>query len=159
MVCHLFGIKSLSAPNDDLFSIGHLGTNFIWNVMQNTTIYIQENAFQNVVHKMASILSQSQCANWLTFSSLTSAGRTVYTRTCDKRHRGFHGRHVTRSSVTDVRIGCRCTTGWLLEFWAWLDGDGLNPGALPGGGRRLAGWELGWCRLGGSWTLAGRWLG
>ena len=35
-----------------------------WNVNRNSYIFIQENAFQNVVWKMAAILSRSQCVNW-----------------------------------------------------------------------------------------------
>ena len=36
---------------------------FEWNSNQNTTIFTQENAFENVVCKMA-ILSRSQCDNY-----------------------------------------------------------------------------------------------
>ena len=37
-----------------------LGNIFQWNLYQNTTIFIEENAFENVVSKMATILSQPQ---------------------------------------------------------------------------------------------------
>ena len=40
-----------------------LGNKFQWNCHQNTTIFIQENAFEYVVWKMAVILSQPQCVN------------------------------------------------------------------------------------------------
>ena len=36
-----------------------------WNFNRNSFIFIQENAFQNVVWKMAAILSQPQCVNSL----------------------------------------------------------------------------------------------
>ena len=45
-----------------------LGNIFQWNRNQNTTIFIQENAFENVVWKMTAIMSRPQCdnrINWL----------------------------------------------------------------------------------------------
>ena len=36
---------------------------FHWNVKWNELIFIQENAFENVVWKMAAILSRPQCVN------------------------------------------------------------------------------------------------
>ena len=33
------------------------------NFQSNTTIFIQENAFENAVHEMAAILSRPQCVN------------------------------------------------------------------------------------------------
>ena len=46
MACHLFGAKPLSEP---MLPYGPLGTKFseIWT--QNSVIFIQENAFENVV--------------------------------------------------------------------------------------------------------------
>ena len=43
--------------------IGPLGTNFNEIFYQNSCIYIQENAFKNIVCKTAAILSQPQCVN------------------------------------------------------------------------------------------------
>ena len=43
--------------------IGPLGTNF--NLNKNSYIFIEENAFENAVCKMASISSWSQCVYWL----------------------------------------------------------------------------------------------
>ena len=40
-----------------------LRNKFQWNFNQNSNISIQENAFENVVCKMASILSQPQCVS------------------------------------------------------------------------------------------------
>ena len=39
----------------------NLPNTFQWNRKQNSYIFIQENAFQNVVRKMAAILSRPQC--------------------------------------------------------------------------------------------------
>ena len=46
--------------NAGIVLIGHLGTNLKWNFIQNSNIFIQENAFENV-RKMSAILSQPQC--------------------------------------------------------------------------------------------------
>ena len=35
-----------------------------WNINKNSYIFIQENTFENVVRKMAALLSRPQCANW-----------------------------------------------------------------------------------------------
>ena len=40
-----------------------LGNKLQWNFNHNSNIFIQENAFENVVCEMASILSQPQCVN------------------------------------------------------------------------------------------------
>ena len=40
-----------------------IGNKFQWNMNRNSYIFIQENAFENVVWKMAAILSRPQCVN------------------------------------------------------------------------------------------------
>ena len=40
-----------------------LGNKFQWNLNRNLNIFIQENAFENVVWKMAAMLSRPQCVN------------------------------------------------------------------------------------------------
>ena len=42
---------------------GTLGNKLQWNLYQNSYIFIQENAFENVVWKMAAILSRPQTVN------------------------------------------------------------------------------------------------
>ena len=42
-----------------------LGNKLQWNLNRNLYIFIQENAFENVVWKMAAILSRSQCVKVL----------------------------------------------------------------------------------------------
>ena len=59
--CHWFGTKPLSDPMM-VYCRTH-GNKIQWNFNQDTIIFINENAFKNVVCKMAVILSQSQCRN------------------------------------------------------------------------------------------------
>ena len=40
-----------------------IGTECLWNFNQYTTVFIQENQFENAVYEMAAILSLSQCMN------------------------------------------------------------------------------------------------
>ena len=54
--CHLVGAKPLSA---DLSLIGPLDK-FQWNSNENSNLFIQENALENVC-EMATILSWPQC--------------------------------------------------------------------------------------------------
>ena len=42
----------------------NLRNNLQWNINQNSYIFIQENAFENVVRKLAAILSLSQCVRY-----------------------------------------------------------------------------------------------
>ena len=50
--------------NAGILLIGPLGAiKFQWNFNRNSNIFIQENAFENVVCEMASILSRPQCVN------------------------------------------------------------------------------------------------
>ena len=51
--------------NAEMLLIQALGTKFQWNFKRNSHIFIQENAFEYVVWKMAAILSQPQCINFL----------------------------------------------------------------------------------------------
>ena len=46
-----------------------LGNKLQWNFNLNSNVFIQENAFANVVWKMATILSQPQCVNRSSWSS------------------------------------------------------------------------------------------
>ena len=57
--CHLAGAKPLSEPMMEYCSLD-LGNKFQWKFHPNTTIFIQENAFENVVWEMAVILPQPQ---------------------------------------------------------------------------------------------------
>ena len=52
--------------NAGILLIGTLGTKIQWNLNRNLYIFIQENAFTNVVWKMVAILSRPQCVNRVT---------------------------------------------------------------------------------------------
>ena len=52
--------------NAGILLIGPLGTNSSQNFNRSSNIFIQENALENVVCEMASILSRPQCVNWKT---------------------------------------------------------------------------------------------
>ena len=49
--------------NSGMLFIGSLGINFNEILIKNLYILFQENPFENIVWKMASILSRSQCVN------------------------------------------------------------------------------------------------
>ena len=56
--------QAIAWTNVGILLIGPLGTNFSEMLFsQNSNIFIQENALQNVVCEMASILSRPQCVN------------------------------------------------------------------------------------------------
>ena len=40
-----------------------LGNKFQWNINRNSCVFIQENAFENIVWKLAGIMSRTQCVN------------------------------------------------------------------------------------------------
>ena len=62
MACRLVGAKPLSEPMLE-YSNWTLKNKLQRNLYRNSNIFIQENAFQNVVWKMAAILSRPQCVN------------------------------------------------------------------------------------------------
>ena len=66
MDCHLFGTKPLYEPM--IFINYTIKKKIQWNFFQNTTIFIQENLFENIICKMLAILSQSlQCVKYFTY--------------------------------------------------------------------------------------------
>ena len=68
MACRLAGAKPLSESMLDFFFVNQTtGNKFQRNLNQNSYIFIQENAFENV-WKMAAILSRTQCVNLLWLS-------------------------------------------------------------------------------------------
>ena len=56
---------AITETNADLLSIGSLRTDLQWNFNQFIIIFIQENAFENVVCTMAAILLSPQIANYV----------------------------------------------------------------------------------------------
>ena len=63
MASRLVGTKSLSEPILPYCQFNHIaiGNRLQGNFSWNSSIFIQENAFENVVWKMLAILSQPQC--------------------------------------------------------------------------------------------------
>ena len=59
MACHLAGAKPLSNQYWNIVN-SNLRNKLPWNLERNSFIFIQENAFENVVWKMAAILSWPQ---------------------------------------------------------------------------------------------------
>ena len=60
MFCRLVGAKPLSEPALNIVN-SNLSNKFQWNLTPNSYIFFQENEFENVVCKMAAMLSLSQC--------------------------------------------------------------------------------------------------
>ena len=50
--------QTINWTSVDLLSIGSLGTNSGKNLYRNSSIFIEENAFENIVSEMAAILSR-----------------------------------------------------------------------------------------------------
>ena len=57
MTCRLFRHQSITRTNADLMAHGSKPK---WNLIQNTKTFIEENAFENVVCKMSTILFPGQ---------------------------------------------------------------------------------------------------
>ena len=86
MACRLVGAKPLSEPLLEYCELDHweqksvkwtIGNKNQWNLNRNSNIFIQENAFENIVWKMTAILSRPKCvkkifvkwwAQWLSAS-------------------------------------------------------------------------------------------
>ena len=64
MACRLASAKPLFEHCWNIVN-SSLRNKIQWNLKQNLCIFIQENAFENVVCEMASILSRPQCVNVL----------------------------------------------------------------------------------------------
>ena len=57
------GRQAIIWTNAGILLIRNLRNKLQWNLKQNSCIFIQENAFENVVCEMASILFRPQCVN------------------------------------------------------------------------------------------------
>ena len=64
MACRLTGAKPLFEPMLEYFQLDP-GEQISMKFSSNTTIFIQENAFENAVWKMTTILSRPWCTNSL----------------------------------------------------------------------------------------------
>ena len=65
MACHLVGAKPLSEPMRDYRQLDPWEQKFSEIFIQNSYIFIQEKAFEQVVCKMAAILSRPQCVKYV----------------------------------------------------------------------------------------------
>ena len=74
MACRLVGAKPLSEPMLE-YANTSLKNKFQWNLKRNSYTFIQENAFENVVCEMATILSLPQSVNALDFLSALNTRR------------------------------------------------------------------------------------
>ena len=70
-----------------------------WNLNRNSYIFIQENAFENVVWKMTAILSRPQCLNDKELDRYTLLGIRHF-RERFRYHSPRKNFHRTRNSVT-----------------------------------------------------------
>ena len=78
---------------------------FQWNLNQNLYIFIQENAFENVIRKLRAILYQLQCVN----KSIQLLHIDVPPlKWIDKLHMGTHW-HISQTSI-DLAININQTT-------------------------------------------------
>ena len=74
MACRLIGAKPLSKP-----MLGYSQLNKLqWAINQNTKIFIQENALENVVWKIAAILSRPQYVKYVWVVQLENQGKGIY---------------------------------------------------------------------------------
>ena len=62
MVCRLVGAKSSSDPMLDIVN-WNLSNKLQWNLHRNSNIFIRQNAFENAVCEMSTILSLPPCVN------------------------------------------------------------------------------------------------
>ena len=62
MACLLFSTKPLS---ETILAIWTMRNKLQWNFNNNSHIFIQENAFENVICEMASIFSRPQCVKFV----------------------------------------------------------------------------------------------
>ena len=62
MACRMDGAKPLSEPMLEYCQLDP-SKKFQWNLDRNSYTFIQENAFEDVVWKMAAILPRPQCVN------------------------------------------------------------------------------------------------
>ena len=70
-----------------------LGNQLQWYLNHNSYIFIQENAFENVVWKISAILSRPQCVNWVVYQEvegkeLIAINSTGCTSGCVNNNRG-----------------------------------------------------------------------
>ena len=104
--CRLFGAK----PLREIIMIGTLRTNQ-WNSSRNTNFSIHKNAFENVVYKLADILSQPWCVKQQT-TSFTNKVNMLQVGVMDvSYHIRVHMWHVAREPLMGL-------PSWGLDLWS-----------------------------------------
>ena len=97
-----------------------------WNLKQNSSIFIHENAFEDVVCRMAAILSQSQCVKL----SLCYVQRYVPLHLiilCLSPVAGefvWHGRHLSVSM--GIRVDPCTIPGWKINYIHYIVWDEIT---------------------------------
>ena len=100
-------------PTAGLLSIGPLANIFQWKFNKNTTIFIEENARENVVCEMAFILSRPQCVKCIR--------NTVYKKykLCYQTMRSIVS--ICENEAPRKLIwGFRCRLPWEVCFNIWI---------------------------------------
>ena len=88
---------------------------FWWNCNQNWSIFIQENALENVVCEMASILSRPQCVNNMLLRWHHNERNGVSNHRCLDC---LLSRLFTLKKTSGLRVTGRCDVAWL-----WVTGS------------------------------------
>ena len=154
MGCRLVGTKPISEPMLG-YCLFDPWNKFQWNYNQNRHISIQDNAFENVVCKMAATLSRPQCVKnakilsiynrsvgyvtrgWVRHRSLGETARWLQLQpSCGfvivvPAHPRRPGRSAWGQGFVDFTHGCP-TSEWAAV--AWWDGSGAG---LVGPGRAV----------------------
>ena len=86
-----------------------------WNLKRNSCIFIRENACENVVREMATILSRSQCVTQVAF--FAAYFMTQVLSMCPWHKETI----VNGGSALKYRLRCRWQTGFVEFFWVNIE--------------------------------------
>ena len=75
--------ESIIWTNAEILMTRTPGTKLQWNLKRNWYIFIQENAFENVVCEMAAIFSQPQCVSQLAHLSVSELNHHLFMKLHD----------------------------------------------------------------------------
>ena len=116
--------RSIIWTNAGILLTGPLGTNFSENFNRNSNFLIQENAPENIVCAIASILFRPQCVN----HKIQSKARTtliflmLYSILWHEPQKGrnlwFHGWSVWRTIIMN-NSAKRCMLNSFIGFYTW----------------------------------------
>ena len=111
--------------NAGILLIGPLGTNSSEILIEIHAFAIQENAFENVVWKMAAILSRPQCVKWLHYKGFTKFSSKQVEGQCQQRINHLHTPCVWKCLMSySVVLSLSCLiqihTSWCFIYHCWL---------------------------------------